>query len=1622
MAAVNGPRAVVVSGVEDEALAVAEKLAASGARTRRLRVSHAFHSPLMEPMLAAFGEVVAGVESRRPGLVMVSGLTGSVVSDEVTDPSYWVRHVRDEVRFTDAVEAMRAAGVGTFVEVGPDGVLSGLGPLTQAGNPDDVGASGDVVETWTPVLRRGRDEPRALLTALAKVFVRGVPVAWEKVYAGTGARRVDLPTYAFQRRRYWLGVAASSRAEDLGLAGPGHALLGASVVLPASGGVVLTGRLALSSQPWLADHAVAGRTVVPGAALVEMVVRAGDEVGCSRVEELLSEAPLVLPAQGGVRVQIAVSEPDEDGRCAFSVYAQDEDVPPEGEWTRHANGVLCAAEAVAEETGDGFRPWPPSDAEPVELDSLYPELAARGLSYGPVFQGLRSAWRKGAELYAEVALPSDVSVAGFGLHPALLDAALHVAAADTGDGLTLPFAWNDVTVHASGATAARVRVTPAATGEGLTVTLADLGGGLVATVGRLAVRTASPAELAAGAHTADDALFGVEWVPAAAPAPDGQRQPAGIWAVLGETAHAAALELPGAAAYPDLAALVAAVEAGAEGPRTVVVRAVPDPAAGDVAAVAHRTAADVLELLRGWPAADLPDETRLLVLTERAVDAGPEAPVDLAAATVWGLVRVAQTEHPGRILLADMDDVSGGAADRLAAGVESGEPQFAVRDGQLRVPRLTRVRSTTPPAERAGRRGTVLVTGASGVLGGLVARHLARTGQAEHLLLVSRRGGEAAGMPQLLAAIEEYGVQATAVACDTADRAQLADVLKGAPLTGVVHAAGVLDDGLLATLTPERLAAVLRPKVDAAWNLHELTRDLDLDTFVLFSSIAGVVGNAGQANYAAGNTFLDALAAYRHRQGLPAVSLAWGPWENGMVGDLSEADLQRMARQGLKPLSGTRGLAVLDAAADRAEPLLVAAALDPGVLRHSGEVPPLFSGLVRGRTTAQAARRTAGQPAAEDRNALAARLAGLSRAEGHDVLQDLVVTQAALVLGMSGPGSLDADRPFRDVGFDSLTAVELRNRLGKATGLRLPATAVFDYPTPAALAGYALTELVGRLDAADTARPGAAGAATAGGGAVDDDPVAIVGMACRFPGGAASPADFWRMLAAGEDGVGPFPADRGWSTDLVDPDPDAVGKTVSGEGGFLYDAATFDAEFFGVSPREALVMDPQQRLLLETSWEALEDAGIDPAGLHASATGVFTGMFHHDYLSATGLPEEAEGYVGLGATGSVASGRVAYSLGLEGPAVTIDTACSSSLVALHLAAHSLRSGESSLALVSGVNVMSTPVTFIDFSRQRGLAADGRCKAYSDQADGTGWGEGVGVLVVERLSDARRNGHRVLAVVRGSAVNQDGASNGLTAPNGPAQQRVIRAALADARLTPADVDVVEGHGTGTALGDPIEAQALLATYGRDRPADRPLWLGSVKSNIGHAQAAAGVAGVIKTVLALQHGLVPRTLHADTPSSHVDWDAGAVRLATESVPWPETGGRPRRAGVSSFGFSGTNAHVIIEAPEVPEPAVEGVEVQGAPGLVGGSGVGLPVVPWVVSGRSVEGLAGQAGRLLEFVGEGCAAVDAVDVGWSLVSSRAVLEHRAVVLGVDGAELCAGLGAVAEGAEGPGVVSGVS
>ncbi|WP_255637750.1 type I polyketide synthase [Amycolatopsis sp. DSM 110486] len=1333
LAAVNGPDAVVVSGAGDAVADLEARCAAGGLKTRRLAVSHAFHSPLMEPMLAEFRAVLADVRFTPAAIPFVSTVTGGGVTTEWLEPDYWVRHARDTVRFVDAVATLHEAGVRTFLEIGPAAVLSAMVPAC-------LPAASECAAV--PVARADQGEVRTLLTALAAVWCRGVRVDWRRFH-GPGPRPVQLPTYPFQRERFWLDADEPATA-------PGN----------------------------------------------------------DDVQALLRRADV---AEAGAELGL-------DGDASFA----------DG-WAALARRAEAADRDAAV---DGLRytvEWVPVSEPPVtRMSGTWLVVAAEA---GADLELLSGALRRAGATVVAAVVPDH---------------------GDFGEALRLK-------IHSG--------------------------------------------------------LF------------------AGVVA------------LPGLGGGEPVAALLLTQVLGELG-----------------------VTAPLWWLTRGALSTGPRDE-------QLARDPG-----GLGGAALWGLGRVAALEHPrrwgGLIDLPETLDDRG--VQRLLAvlGGETGEDQVAVRGAGVLARRL--VPAARPARPEPGWRpdGTVLVTGGTGALGARVARWLAQLG-APHLVLASRGGPAADGGADLADELRALGAEVTLAACDLTDPGAVTRLVAGTPsLRAVFHLAGALDDGVLDGLTPARLAGVFAAKAGGAWALHEATRELDLSAFVVFSSFTGVLGNAGQAAYSAANAYLDRLAEHRRALGLPASAVAWGSWGEGMAGGAGAAG-RTLARLGLRPLLPDHAFAALHRLIDDGGSALVAdvdwprLAASFGAARHSPLISAMLAGSGERPATTPAGPAPGAAPAALDRQALV----------------HLVRTHVADALGYSSIRDVAEDRAFASLGFDSMAMVDLRNRLGAALGTDLPSTVVFDHPSAGRLAGHLHDLVSGRAPEAD---------GRAAPGSVADEPVAVVGMGCRLPGGVSSPEDLWRLVSDGVDAVSGFPVDRGW---------EAWPGSAGGRGGFLAEVGGFDAGFFGVSPREALAMDPQQRLLLEVSWEAVERAGIDPLSLHGSRTGVYVGTNGQDYsrlLDRSG--EEHVGHGITGAAGSVLSGRLSYFLGLEGPAVSVDTACSSSLVGLHLALQALRGGECDLALAGGVTVMSTPGNFVEFSRQGGLSADGRCKAFSAEADGTGWAEGAGVVVLERLSDARRNGHRVLAVVRGSAINQDGASNGLTAPNGPSQERVIRAALAAAGLDPSEVDAVEAHGTGTKLGDPIEAHALLATYGRDRIAGEPLWLGSLKSNLGHTQAASGVAGVIKMIESLRHGVLPATLHAHEPSREIEWSSGAVELLTENRQWPETN-RPRRAGVSSFGVSGTNAHVILEQAPEEEPVVS----EPSDGEV--------LLP--LSGATGAALAAQAGRLSAYLASH-QDVSAAEVAHTLAIGRSRFEHRAVVIG-DRAAALGGLAAVAEGVESPDVVRGL-
>ncbi len=1807
--AVNGPTSTVISGDADPVHALAGQWRDRGRKTKALRVSHAFHSPHLDPILDEFRAIADTITYREPRIPVFSNLTGRPLGH--TDGTYWTDHVRNPVRFADVVRATTAR---TFVEIGPGTTLTALARTTL----DDALA--------IPTHRPGKPEAETFELALATAHAHGHQVGWPAPVP-VPVVEPDLPTYPFQRTTFWLDAVA--RGGDLTAAGVGpggHPLLGASLTLAGHEGTVSTARLSLRTHPWLADHAVLGAVVLPATAYLDLALHAGAPAGCPRVDELVLEAPLVLPADDSVELQIFLTAPADDGRRSIGFHSR----TGERDWVRHATGTL------GEASEHDARPAPAADAGSAPAGDFYADLADRGYDYGPAFQGVRGIRGSGDDVHAEVVLPDGVDPTGFAIHPALLDAALHPLLTTAKDGVRLPFSWTGTQLHSAPGRALRVHLR--ATGpDTFAVTAADAAtGAAVVTIDRLTVRPVDPAQLAGPDRGA--ALYEPVWRPV--PVPD---------------------------ASPDVS--VAHVEDDLSWLDTVpdVIVATPPAAEGNPAERAHAITDAIAKLVRTWLTGDRWAATRLVVLTRDAVTATPHDPrPDPAAAAVHGLLLSVHSEHPGRVVVIDGEV----ATEALGGLLATGEPRLAVRGdtvlaarlvragdtGALSVPptpnwRLTlsgrgsidnlvlspftepealepgqvrvaltaaginfrdvvlalgmveddrplggegagvvvevagdvtgfatgdrvmglfpsgtgpvsvtdrrllapvppgwtdaeaatapmvfltayhglhtiagvrkgqsvlihaaaggvglaavqlaehlgavvhatahpgkwaalrergvpeariassrslefeerfghgvdvvlnsltgehtdaslrllrgggcfvelgktdrrdparvaaehpgvgytafdtmetgpdhiaelftdlsamfasgalhplpvtawdvrhaqhalrflaqarqigKIALTLPPARTAG---TALVTGGTGTLGRLLARHLAATRPELDVVLVSRRGGADEGAARV-------------VACDVADRAALARLLDGIPdLTAVYHLAGVTDDVTAANLTPDRLHPVLAAKADAAWHLHELTRDRRLERFVLYSSAAGVAGSPGQASYSAANAFLDALAARRHREGLPATGIAWGLWADTST-ITANADHSRLAGAGFPPMAAAPALDLIEPAVAAAGPTHVAASVNPAALRGN----PLFD-----------------EPAGPRRPRPRATAATFDRSPA--AVTELVRASVTAVLGLADAAALDDRRPFAELGFDSLTALELRNRLTTATGLRLPATVVFDHPTPEALTEHLVAGL-----GTGTAEAAATGVRHADAG----EPIAVVAMACRFPGGVRSPEDLWRLVDTGTDAITGFPVNRGWDLEnLVDADPDHGGTTYTALGGFLHDAPEFDPEFFGISPREALAIDPQQRIVLELAWEALERAGLDPAALRGTDVGTFTGSIPQEYGPRIyEAPADLESYLGTGNTTSVVSGRLAYTFGFSGPAITVDTACSSSLVAVHLAAQALRQGECSLALAGGVTVMASPSPFLVFSRQRGLAADGRCKSFSDAADGTIWGEGAGLLLLERLSDARANGHPVLAVVRGSAVNQDGASNGLTAPSGPAQQRVVRQALAAANLSARDVDVVEAHGTGTALGDPIEAQALLATYGENRP--EPLWLGSIKSNIGHTQAAAGVAGMIKVIEAMRHATLPRTLHVDRPSTHVDWSSGAVELLTEQRPWPERD-RPRRAAVSSFGVSGTNAHLILEEPAGPTGPAEPT--------------GPADVPLVLTAKTGEALREYGARfrgwLDERPGSNPTAVARRMLG------RTDFGHRAVVVG----DLRDGLAALAADVPHPALVTG--
>ncbi|WP_407289323.1 SDR family NAD(P)-dependent oxidoreductase [Streptomyces sp. BP-8] len=1076
VAAVNSPSSVVVSGDGEALEELMARCEEDGLRARRIPVDYASHSPQVEAVRDDLHRALAGITPNTPRVAFRSTVTGTFLQADDLGAEYWYRNLRQPVRLAEVTRELATSGYDTFLEISPHPVLTV--PMQETMEHAEV--TGALV---TGSLRRDDGGLDGFLRAAGGLYAHGVDVDWTPVFAGREAARVDLPTYAFQRQQYWLDDRdGGADLAATGLAAGDHPLVGAVVATATGDGLVLSGRISARSHPWLADHAVHDTVLLPGTAFLELALHAGQLLGVGQVQELTIQAPLALPEDGEVTLQVVAAHRDGAEGWTVGVHSRTGDEEP---WTQHASGVLVEdGPPPASESGA----WPPVDAVALDVSDHYTGLADRGYAYGPAFQGLRSAWRRGESVFAEVRLDDEhlADAESFGLHPALLDAALHAVALAAGeDGaepaqgrpLLLPFSWSNVALHAVGASALRVALSPAGT-DAVTVTLTDPAGNPVATVDSLALRPVDPARLAPAHRPRHDGLYRLTW-----PAAPAARQAApGSWALVGSApGFEESADAPAALRrHADLAALGESLRAGGPEPDAVVVSCATDPADGDGDSAGmdavRPTTVRALELLQAYLADDQLAASRLVFVTRGAVAAHTEDVPDSAQAAVWGLVRSAQTEHPDRFVLVDLDG-AGPPAEQLAAALATGEPQIAVRAGEALVPRLAKagIPAQRPERERPFAEGTVLITGGTGLLGRLLARHLAAEHGATRLLLVGRQGPSAPGAAELVAELAELGAAAEVAACDVADRDALAALLAripdSAPLTAVIHAAGVLDDAMVTDVTPERLGRVARPKTDAAAHLDELTRGTDLSAFVLFSSASGVLGTAAQAAYASANAALDALAQRRRAAGLPATSLVWGFWEqqSGMTGHLGEVDLARIARSGMRPLTSQEGLELFDRALTDGDPVLAALRIDAAALRAraaSGAVPPVLRTLA-GPAVRRAAALGRGATGPSEPTAVEG-LDGLPEDERERVLLDLVRTTVATVLGHRSPDEIADTRGFLELGFDSLTAVELRNRLAAATGRRLPTTLVFDHPTPQAVARH-----LGTLLAPDGDRPAA---------------------------------------------------------------------------------------------------------------------------------------------------------------------------------------------------------------------------------------------------------------------------------------------------------------------------------------------------------------------------------------------------------------------------------------------------------------------------------------------------------------------------------------------------------------------
>lgn len=1638
LAAQNGLH-TVISGEETVVNKLIEQFSEEGVRCKKLNTSHAFHSHLMEPALEAFTRFADALDFQPTRIPLVCNVTGQLVGNEqVLDGIYWADHIRKPVRYADSIASLQEMQANFLVEVGPQPVLTGMARSVWQGERSALACC----------LEKDVEDEISLLDVVAQGYVQGITPDFTKFNPDQSEQNLLLPTYPFQRQRYW-GPAKPKAAQAI--SHTAHPLLGEKCSLAGlSSEMRFEKIIEPDSPPWLTDHEVMGAIVFPGAAFIDLALAVQPAI---ELKEIVFEQPLRL--QGRTRIQSVLRTDDESGK-SLQVYASPEQTE---NWTRCFRSSVVESEAKIPSAID-LQEILASLSETADVDQFYGLLGNLGLNYGSAFRVIKSLKFSTEFVVAELQTTGDLR--GYTIPPTLLDGAFHSLAAgllrENADDLFLPVSIERVVCHrpmTEDVFSLAKWTEPEGDVRSADITLLDRQGTVLAEIKNLTVKRLDRALLRRMSGNADTRLlYDLQWQNYRLPMTELEPK---NWLIISQE-HSSPTEVTSsqqilAESIPTLIrerghrgihvqlGITETLQENSDDCYTLngqsrehwqqllqklgdgESRAIPQGVVwlacdlGDVESESNLSTArlhfpGLLTLLSACNTEEIHGfECGFQIVTSNSMSLSDAASssdsnaieaqhVDPIQSQFWGFGRALGAEHPEfhcRLIDVETNDLSVDSeqADSVVEYILNNtvENQIAIRSNRYYVPRLqpTRLSSIDDIKFPIDSEGSYLITGGLGMLGRQAGLWLANKG-ASHVVLVSRRPPNESTL-ELVSEIEKLDCRVMIHQADSSSREDMQQLCNKfgtdwPALKGVIHAAGLLDDGLIADQSWERFEKVLEPKVLGASLLDELTRDFDLDFFVLYSSAASLLGSPGQTNYAAANGFLDGLADRRRQLGLPAISLNWGPWTEGMADN--ELIVKRLALQGITPLTVDDAHNVLEKAV-RAN-LQQALVLDVDWKRMGGgsESPPLFEKL-----SAVSQRSKAGD------SEMVGKLKTLQGSARQQLLIDTVQNQFQQIL--STPEAPEIDRPLIEMGMDSLMAVEFSMQLQSMLGddYTVSPTMLFDHPTITAIAEHVLSMIdeaaeseSPKVEAGTPATSGESDSVLASADQLTRDNIAIIGMSCRFPG-AKDVNEFWENLLAGVDSVREVPADRWDVNAFYSPDREP-GTMYTKEGGFLDDIDSFDADFFGISKEEACWLDPQHRLLLENCWTALEDAGVNPYPLQDSNVGVFMGIMSSDYASLSTLENHdiLADFQGAGFSHSAGVGRISYSFGFEGPSLAIDTASSSSLVAVCQAMRSLQEGHCNMALAGGVNAILTPFNSLLMAKTGMLSPDGRCKSFSAGADGFGRGEGCGVVVLKRLADAERDGDQVLAVVRGGAISHNGFSSSITSPNSRSQSRLIQDALQDARIKPAQVQYLEAHGTGTEYGDPMELTAAASVFGRGRNQKNRLLVGSVKANISHLEAAGGISGLIKAVLAIRNGVIPPQLHCEEPSPHIPWKRLPLDMVQEQTVWPET--EERIAAVTALGLAGTNAHVILSSQSKHRTSQKRTIAERPDDP--------PVQLLTMSAKSISSLKETVARYYDYLSAN-EAVNLTDFCFTAATGRRVFDYRIGVMGATQAEMAARL-----------------